>query len=104
MSKSKLIQKINIVNKRFAAGKNDDDQVVAMFACDKQTKGWSVIPKYDTYEIISDEGKLAFYVEQFGYWSDQVKSFNSILVTKGGTHYMLKLNEKYTNTANSRKA
>ena len=100
MCKSKLNQKINTVNKRYLAGLNDDDQVSRMIAEDRKTKGYTFFPQYDTYELITDEEKLNRYVEKYGYWSEAVKEFNSILIMKGGDLYMQELNSKHIGTSN----
>ena len=102
MSKAKLLQKINAVNNRYVRGLNDDDQVAAMVKEDKLTKGWSFLPTFDTYELISDVNKLEYYVAKYGYWSDEVKRFNGVLKEKGGYEYMSTLNQKFVGTANVR--
>lgn len=98
--KSKLIQAINSVNNRYAKGLNDDDQVARMVNQDKNTKGFSFFPLYDSYELVTDEEKIRRYVNKHGYWSEQVLQFNGVLAIKGGAEYMRKLNEPYTGTNN----
>jgi hypothetical protein len=102
MSKSKLQQAIDSVNRRYAKGLNDDDQVVRMIEIDRQTKGHTFSPEYDTYKLITDEERLQDLVNKYGYWSQEVKFFNSILTKKGGYDYMQKLNQKHTGTQNGK--
>ncbi len=102
MSKARLLQKINSVNNRYSKGLNDDDQVAAMIKQDKLTKGWSFMPRLDTYELVSDETKLNYYVAKYGYWSDEVQRLNGVLKEKGGYEYMSELNQKFIGTPNVR--
>ena len=97
----KLAQKINAANHRYEKGLNDDDQVASMIAEDKKTKGWSFLPLWDTYELISDKEKLKLFVKKYGYWSEEVKYFNERLKIKGGYEYMTELNGKYVGTSNT---
>jgi len=92
--KSKLIQSINSVNKRYSAGLNDDDQVVRMIKEDKKTKGYSFYPEYDHYRLVTDEEKMSLFIEKYGYWSEEVKNFNTVLQHKGGYNYMSDINNK----------
>ena len=100
MSKSKLQQAINSANKRYLTGLNDDDQVFGMCAEDKKTKGYSFYPEWDTYRLVTDKEKLSLFVEKYGYWSEEVKSFNANLIRKGGYDYMTALNQEYVGTKN----
>ncbi len=102
MNKTKLQQAIDSVNRRYAKGLNDDDQVIRMIEIDSQTKGYTFKPKYDTYELITDEERLQDIVNKYGYWSEEVKFFNSTLTKKGGYDYMQKLNQKHTGTQNGK--
>lgn len=102
MSKSKLQQAINIANRRFAAGLNDDDQVARMCDIDSITKGYTFSPRYDHYTLVTDEERLQELVNKYGYWSDSVKLFNSRLAKKGGLEYMRTLNQRYTGTSNAK--
>lgn len=97
MSKSVLIQRINAVNKRYQAGLNDDDQVSRMVQEARKTKGWHFSPRWDEYVLVTDEERLAEIAVKYGYWSDEVKSFNDTLMKKGGDNgfaYMTDLNLK----------
>ena len=67
MCKSKLTSKINSVNKRYFKGLNDDDQVKRMIDEDKKTKGYSFLPTWDKYELITDNEKLKIIVEKYGF-------------------------------------
>ena len=100
MSKSKLQEKINAVNKSYNNGLNDDDQVAAMVRQDKITKGWSFMPTFDTYILVSDIEKIEYYVNKYGYWSQEVKRLNETLKEKGGYKYMTQLNKKFVGTNN----
>lgn len=100
MSKSKLQQAINSVNTRYAKGLNDDDQVSRMLEIDSKCKGYTFRPTYDRYELTTDAERLNELVEKHGYWSEQVKRFNTRLISKGGREYQISLNNKYTGTNN----
>jgi len=89
-----LSNAINKVNKKYFSGLNDDDQVFDMIKIDKITKGFSFIPRYDSYELSTDFEKLFFCVEKYGYWSKEVQNFNEILKIKGNYFYMEELNNK----------
>jgi hypothetical protein len=93
-TKLNLINAINKVNVRYKAGLNDDDQVSKMLKIADSLKGYYIKPCFDTYEICTDEERLNFLSSQYGYWSDEVKSFNAILTKKGGVDYMRALNSK----------
>lgn len=93
-NKTSLQNAINIANKRFAKGLNDDDQVFNMFHIARYTKGYYVKADYDTYSIYTDLEHLQNLVSKCGYWSDYVKNFNIILTEKGGYDYMTKLNNQ----------
>lgn len=95
MSKSKLQSAITAINNRYAKGLNDDDQVIRMLAIDKQTKGFSFIVKGDEYALCTDYEKLKSYADKYGYWSDEVKRFNSVLIEKGTILHSNKINEQY---------
>jgi hypothetical protein len=71
---------------------------------DKNTKGWSFYPEFDSYTLVTDSEKLAKYVEKYGYWSYAVKKFNQILQQKGGYDYMTELNQKYVGTPNTKQS
>lgn len=94
MSKLTLARAIQAVNTRYEKGLNDDDQVVRMIATDRKTKGWTFIPRYDSYEIATDREKLEYLTERYGYWSKEVQRFNETLKQKGGYDYMSRLNCK----------
>ena len=94
MSKQKLQQAIDAVNKRYAKGLNDDDQVSAMYKIANGLKGYTAIPEYDTYKLGTDEEFLQLLATKYGYWSEQVKNFNTTLSNKGGITYMQELNSK----------
>ena len=91
---TKLSNAINQVNKKYFSGLNDDDQVFDMIKIDKITKGFSFIPRYDSYELCTDLEKLIFYVEKYGYWSKEVQNFNEVLKIKDNYFYMEELNNK----------
>ncbi|WP_312697075.1 hypothetical protein [Sphingobacterium mizutaii] len=91
----KLQNAIASVNRRYANGQNDDDQIANMIAIDKKTKGYTFQPGYDSYSLISDYDRLEFLAEKHGYWSDEVQHFNGVLNQKGGTSYKEELNNKY---------
>ena len=91
--KAKLEKAINSVNSRYHNEKNDDDQVARMLEIDKQTKGYSFYPGYDTYYLVTDREKLQRLVDKYGYWSNAVKEFNETLKEKGGYEYMKKIND-----------
>lgn len=93
-TKQQLINAINKVNVRSKAGLNDDDQVFNMFKIANSLKGYYVQPLWDTYEICTDEERLNFLSNQYGYWSNEVKHFNTILTKKGNIDYMRALNSK----------
>ncbi len=95
-NKTSLQSSINIVNKRFEKGLNDDDQVFNMFHIAQYTKGYYIKANYNTYLIITDLEHLQSLVNQFGYWSNSVKLFNEVLTKKGGYDYMTKLNNQIT--------
>lgn len=92
MSKSKLEKAIQVVNNRYAKGLNDDDQVKRMCDIDKTTKGYTFQPEYDYYRLCTDLERLQTLSDKHGYWSEQVKYFNTILAGKGGIEYMQELN------------
>jgi hypothetical protein len=94
MSKAKLISAIETVNKRYAMGKNDDDQVARMIEIANKTKGFYFMPEYDSYSLCTDEELLFSFCTKYGYWSEQVKRFNEVLTNKGGHDYMVLLNNK----------
>ena len=93
----KLQKAIDTVNRRYSSGLNDDDAVRKMCDIDKKTKGFTFQPRYDTYEPITDFERLQYLSDKHGYWSEEVKYFNSILTLKGGNTYMSELNNKITN-------
>ena len=92
MSKAQLLKAIEAVNRRYANGQNEDDQVKRMFEIESKTKGWTVWPNWDTYEMITDKEKLALLIDKYGYWSDEVRDFNNKLILKGNYDYMSNLN------------
>lgn len=94
MNASKLKSAIDAVNIRHAQGLNDDDLVRKMCDIAQQTKGYHFYPLFDTYELVTDEEFFKRHIAKYGYWSDEVKRFNSILTQKGGTDYMAQLNCK----------
>lgn len=89
---------VDSVNRRYKAGLNDDDQVAKMFLIAKNLKGYYIKPNYDTYEVCTDYDRLLSLCSQFGYWSNEVKDFNTTLIKKGGNDYKNSLNEKYIET------
>ena len=93
MNKFRLENRINALNDRCYRGLNTDDQLVRLIAVDKKTKGWSFIPRYDDYALISDFDKLRNYIEVLGIKSDTVQEFNNTLISKGGEEYK---NELYS--------
>lgn len=93
MTKYKLEQAIESLNKRCYTDRNTDDQLVRVIAVDKKTKGWSFIARYDDYALISDFDKLRNYIEVLGLNSDAVQRFNNTLISKGGEAYK---NELYS--------
>ena len=93
-NKTSLLSAINKVNKRFSKGLNDDDQVAKMYEIATKTKGYFVTPNFDTYEICTDYEYILGLCTKFGYWSEQVKNFNTILINKGGLNYEIDLNNK----------
>lgn len=93
-NKTSLLSATNKVNKRFLKGLNDDDQVAKMFEIAKKTKGYFIKPNFDTYEVCTDYEYLLNICIKFGYWSEQVKNFNTILIHKGGLKYESELNNK----------
>lgn len=94
----KQLQKaIDTVNRRYQSGLNDDDAVSNMCAIDKKTKGYTFQPRYDTYELCTDLERLQYLADKYGYWSEEVKYFNSILTLKGTHSYMTELNNKVLN-------
>lgn len=84
---NKLFLKIEALNNRCNSGLNTDDQLKAVVQLDKKTKGWSFIPNYDDYSLISDYDKLKLYVEKYGIKSEEYHRFNVILIQKGGNDY-----------------
>ena len=94
MSKAKLNAAINSVNRRYARGLNDDDQVSRMVELANTTKGYYFSPKYDSYELCTDKERLIELTKKYGYWSKEIESFNYILNNKGGWDYMTDLNSK----------
>lgn len=87
MTKDRLEEAIQAINKRCYADRNTDDQLVRLIAVDKKTKGWSFIPRYDDYALISDFDKLRNYIEVLGIDSDAVERFTDTLISKGGEAY-----------------
>lgn len=94
ITKSKLSTSIALVNNRYKNGLNDDDQVFKMVNIANNLKGWHFIPKFDSYELCTDLEALNYLIEKYGYWSAEVKKFNSVLTQKGGHDYMTELNLK----------
>jgi hypothetical protein len=92
MSRSRLEKAINTSNSRYSRGLNDDDAVCAMFKIADSTKGFYVSPKFDSYEICTDIERLQELTDKYGYWSDEVQRFNSVLINKGGQSYKDELN------------
>ena len=101
-TKTQLTKAVEAVNKRYAKGLNDDDQVKRMIEISNNCKGFTFHAFYDEYEVVTDEERMKHLVEKYGYWSEQVKTFNSILNNKGGNEYKNKLNAPYIGTANAR--
>ena len=98
MSKSRLKAAIDVVNKRYAAGLNDDDQVKRMIQIAKATKGWHFIPRYDDYELGTDQEYFNHIAKKYGYWSNEIQQVNEILKVKGGANgyqYMESINNKW---------
>lgn len=93
-NKTSLQNAINAVNKRYSKGLNDDDQVQNMVKIANNLKGYHFKVEFENYVIIKDIEYLQLLAIEFGYWSEQVKNFNSILTNKGGNHYMTTLNNK----------
>jgi hypothetical protein len=91
---TKLMAAVEVVNRRYLNGVNDDDQVVKMIGVDRKTKGFSFWPLFDTYEVVTDRDKLTRLVKKFGYWSKKVQEFNEVLKLKGGFDYMNQLNNE----------
>ena len=87
MNKSKLENRITVLNDRCNSGLNTDDHLARLIAVDRKTKGWSFIPNYDDYSLISDYDKLKLYVEKFGAKSEGYHRFTLILIQKGGNDY-----------------
>lgn len=52
---TQLERSAETVNRRYAAGLNDDDQVSKMFSIAKGVDGYRPFPCWDTYEIVTDE-------------------------------------------------
>lgn len=94
---TKLQDIINTVNNRYFKGLNDDDARAKMEKIDKSTKGFSFMPRWDDYILVSDFEKLKKYSEKYGYWSEEVKNFNETLKEKGGYSYMEELNNQLKN-------
>ena len=94
MTKDRLEEAIQAINKRCYADRNTDDQLVRLIAIDKKTKGWSFIPRYDDYSLISDFDKLRNYIEVLGINSNAVQRFNNTLISKGGESYKQELHEQ----------
>ena len=93
MTKDRLEEAIQAINKRCYADRNTDDQLVRLIAIDKKTKGWSFMPRYDDYYLISDYDKLIHFITLFGLYSEATKRFDAILISKGGEAYK---NELYS--------
>lgn len=91
---TKLQKAVDNVNRRYSNGQNDDDQVALMINIDKNTKGFSFYPLWDSYTVITDQDKLFTLSEKHGYWSKQVEQFNDVLLSKGGFDYMNRLNNQ----------
>ena len=100
-TKTQLQKAIDLVNRRYNKGLNDDDQVSKMIRLSDMCKGFTFQPEYDAYRIISDSDRLAFLVSKYGYWSEEVKYFNSVLTKKGGIDYMQQLNQRHIGTINT---
>jgi len=96
---TKLQNAINSVNRRYARGLNDDDQVAKMCKIAKTTLGYTFSPRYDTYELVTDKERLIEIVEQYGYPSPEATRFNDDLIKKGGLNYMTNLNSSLKNEA-----
>jgi hypothetical protein len=101
-TKSQLQKAIDAVNKRAEKGLNDDDQVFRMCQLAKNCKGYHFFPLYDSYQLVTDEHLFSVWVERYGYWSEEVKNINTILINKGGNDYMTKINAPYIGTSNAR--
>ena len=87
MNKFRLENRINVLNDRCNSGLNTDDQLKAVVQLDRKTKGWSFIPTYDDYALISDYDKLKLYIEKYGLKYEAYHRFNVILIQKGGNDY-----------------
>lgn len=94
MSKARLQHKIEVANRRYFNGLNDDDQVKSMIEEAFATKGWHVLPDGNEYVMISDEEMARRTANKYGYWSDQMEEVNGWLVRKGGHSYMAQINNK----------
>ena len=94
-TKQQLIKAIEAANSRFLKGLNDDDQVFKMHAIANNLKGYYFLTVCDLYTICTDFERLSWLSNSFGYWSEQVKSFNTVLINKGGINYSRQLNEEY---------
>ena len=99
-TRAHLQKAIDKVNSRYARGLNDDDAVRIMVEISENCKGFTFQPLWDTYEITTDEARLFFLVDKYGYWSEEVKTFNATLIKKGGYEYMQELNVPHTGTQN----
>jgi len=52
------------------------------------------MPGWDMYSLCSDFERLVTAIDKYGYWSDEVRYFNDILMGKGGYDYMSDLNKE----------
>ena len=100
MTKDRLEEAIQAINKRCYAGRNTDDQLVRLISIDKKTKGWSFMPRYDDYSLISDYDKLFTYYTTYGKDSEAVERFTDILISKGGEAYKSQLTNKVVSRMN----
>jgi hypothetical protein len=89
---TKLQNAISAVNRRYATGLNDDDQVGRMCNIDKKTKGFSFLPMYDSYKLVTDKEKLQTWIEKYGPDSRKpnsqaIENLKKDFQLKGGTGY-----------------
>lgn len=94
MSKAQLQRAIDAVNSRYERGLNDDDQIARMVEIDRRTKGYSYLPGWDTFELVTDEHKFKYAVEKYGY-EKAAKELNPALEQKGGKEYVEQINAPY---------
>lgn len=84
-TRDRLQKAVDDINQRIDQGKNIDDQLAQLVELDRETKGLSFKPLWDSYEVVTDVEKLAWAFEAHG--PEGYKEFKNLLIVKGGPDY-----------------